>query len=319
MNTRLIFPDVIKFFAIFFVTCGHCSQSIAGQPWTNMLGGTEWEIAFLMPLFMMMSGWFLNIEKIRETPLLDYIITKFSRLMIPSFTWSLLTCLIFLQYPRIHIVSAYWYLCALYVSLCIIAAVSKVIKSNTLCIIVSISFVMLCPFMWYSKINFMLPFVWAGYGAKHLLSSRLNKHAFFFCTMTAIVTSLFWNKDFSIYISPWDILNLSDRDIYIYIYRFVTGFSISTVFIFLFQRFERAKIVRYLAKYGKYSLVIYTSSMLLNRLFNDLLNLINWHNNTYGIIDFLSIFITIIIVWTTILFADLCKKNKYATILFLGE
>lgn len=59
--------------------------------------------------------------------------------------------------------------------------------------------------------------------------------------------------------------------------------------------------------------------MLLNRLINDLLDLINWHNNTYGIIDFLSVFITIIIVWTTILFADLCKKNKYATILFLGE
>lgn len=37
----------------------------------------------------------------------------------------------------------------------------------------------------------------------------------FFCTMTSIVTSLFWNKDFSIYLSPWDILNLSDRNIYI--------------------------------------------------------------------------------------------------------
>ena len=37
----------------------------------------------------------------------------------------------------------------------------------------------------------------------------------FFCTMTSIVTSLFWNKDFSIYLSPWDILNLSDGNIYI--------------------------------------------------------------------------------------------------------
>lgn len=317
MNKRLIFPDAIKFFAIFFVTCGHCAQSIAGQSWTNLLRGTEWQIAFLMPLFMMMSGWFLNIEKIRETPILAYVIAKFNRLMIPSITWSLLTCLIYLQYPRILFVTAYWYLCALFVSLCIIAAVSKVIKSNTLCIIVSITFVMLCPFMWYSKINFMLPFVWAGYGAKHLLSSKFRKHTVIFCAIIAIVTSLFWNKDFSIYISPWNILNLSDHDIYIY--RFITGFSISTVFIFLFQRFERTSIVEYLAKYGKYTLVIYTSSMLLNRLLNDLLNLINWHNNTYGIIELLSIFATIIIVWTSILFAVLCKKNKYATILFLGD
>ena len=85
-----------------------------------------------------------------------------------------------LYFPSIP---AHSYCICILVSLCIIcfliAAVSKVIKSNTLCIIVSISFVMLCPFMWHSKINFMLPFVWAGYGAKHLHSSRLNKHAFF--------------------------------------------------------------------------------------------------------------------------------------------
>lgn len=54
----LKYPDACKFVAIFIVTCSHSAQAIQGGIWTNFFGGRAIDIAFNMPLFMLMSGWF---------------------------------------------------------------------------------------------------------------------------------------------------------------------------------------------------------------------------------------------------------------------
>lgn len=82
---RLTYPDICKFFAIFLVTWSHCAQCISGETWTNFIGGHQIDIAFNMPLFMIMSGWFINLEKTRNTPTLIFIKAKFRRLLVPSF------------------------------------------------------------------------------------------------------------------------------------------------------------------------------------------------------------------------------------------
>lgn len=72
MGQRLYYPDICKFLAIFFVTCAHSAQAISGQIWTQFLGGRSLDIAFEMPLFMLMSGWFINIAAIREGSFLHF-------------------------------------------------------------------------------------------------------------------------------------------------------------------------------------------------------------------------------------------------------
>jgi fucose 4-O-acetylase-like acetyltransferase len=66
---RLSYPDICKFLAVFIVTWSHCAQRVSGMIWTNFWGGLQFDIAFTMPLFMLMSGWFINPDKMRKVKL----------------------------------------------------------------------------------------------------------------------------------------------------------------------------------------------------------------------------------------------------------
>ena len=103
----------------------------------------------------------------------------------------------------------------------------------------------------------------------------------------------------------------------IYLYRFVIGLSLSSVIIFLVKKNETKLSV--FAKYGQYSLVVYTGSFVLNGLMALLLNHIGFHTNQMFIIDILSILLCIIIFIIIVVFGNLCRKNKITKLLFLGE
>lgn len=85
MKQRILYWDVIKFFAIFLVVYGHAIQNL------NPVGRTLWDsfmetniLTFHMPLFMIVSGYFarsLFKKDIKET-----VKNKFVQLVIPSVT-----------------------------------------------------------------------------------------------------------------------------------------------------------------------------------------------------------------------------------------
>jgi hypothetical protein len=74
----------VKTVAIYLVTCAHCAQCLVGSVWTDFLGGKGLDIAIEMPLFMLMSGWFISLDKMRQTPLLTYVGGRFRRLVVPA-------------------------------------------------------------------------------------------------------------------------------------------------------------------------------------------------------------------------------------------
>lgn len=158
---RLSYPDICKCFAIFMATWRHCAQYVSGISFSNFLGGNAYDLAFSMPLFFLISGWFINIEKIRQTKLLDFIWNKFKRLIIPMASWYVL--LLIVMRPGTSVLSFYWYLSALFASMVIIACFAKLIRKDWLCILVSVLFVILCPKTDYCHLNFMFPFLWGGY------------------------------------------------------------------------------------------------------------------------------------------------------------
>lgn len=319
MNSkRLSYPDICKFIAIFLVTWSHCAQCISGETWTNFLGGGTLDIAINMPLFMLMSGWFINPDKIRESKVMDFIGAKFKRLMIPSITWYLVSSLFLLQLPGFGILTFYWYLNALFVCLCVIMLSTKVFKNNIVCCTTSIFVVLLSPYSDISNINFMMPFLWAGYGLRKILRTKFAIPIVIGCTLLGSVMCLYWNPAYTVYVCPFISLNLNYDMIMVYIYRFSIGFTISSVIIFLIMKTENS-IIGKLAPLGSYSLVIYTSSLALLGPISICLSIIDFNTNAYGLIDVLSLCLCLIIIFATIKFCDFCRKNRMLSFFFLGE
>ena len=70
---RIAYLDFIKILAMFIVTIEHCAQSLSIQMFPEKIIPNDFFIATHMPLFMIASGFVLNFDKIRATPLKEYI------------------------------------------------------------------------------------------------------------------------------------------------------------------------------------------------------------------------------------------------------
>jgi hypothetical protein len=101
-------------------------------------------------------------------------------------------------------------------------------------------------------------------------------------------------------------------------FRFIIGFTLSAVIIYLIFKTEKTWI-SHLSQFGSYSLVIYTSSLVLLAFFLRVFDYFNIHTNRYFIIDVLSLLLCTFIIFIAIKFADLCRKKKILQLLFLGE
>ena len=78
-NKRLNYIDFAKVFAMFIVTIGHCAQSISGCTFPNLIITKDLFISIHMPIFMIASGFVLNLDKIRAEKTSNFIISKFKR------------------------------------------------------------------------------------------------------------------------------------------------------------------------------------------------------------------------------------------------
>lgn len=321
MKIRYAYPDFLKIFAIFVVTYSHCAQALQGSIWTNLLGGTELDLAFTMPLFMILSGWFLNFDKMRGQKAKDYISTKFKRLMVPALVWYVVFCVFTHSKPHSFAASLsyYWYLSALFACLCIIFFTCRLIKNNAVCAVVSIGLVLCCPYSDYSHINFMMPFLWAGYVSRKALHGKHATLLVIICCIAAIAVMPFWCKERTVYICPLNSAYITWQMAATYIYRFAIGYCISIPIIYLAMRFDKSRLVANLSKWGGYTLVVYTMSFVINGDIGKALHHLGFHVSQYGIIDLLAIVLALAIIFISIKFANICRKNKYSSLLFLGE
>ena len=328
MNQRLLYPDICKFIAIFIVTWSHCAQCISNETYTNLWGGTELDIAFNMPLFRIISGWFINLDKYRKTNILTFIISKFKRLLVPSIIWFVIYAILFGVIPDLTLagcywyikgmVNYYWYLNALFVCLCIIFLSAHFLKNDTMCILVSTIGVLLCPLSEISNINFMFPFIWTGYLLRIILNSNYKNYFIMICTVMGVALCPFWNASYTVYESPFQPLQLSISMCISYVYRFVIGFSISSVIISLIIHYEKSNLKR-LAVWGKDTLAIYTVSILILCFISKILSIAKLSTNHMGVLDLLSFFLCLFIVASIIAFCRLCRRHKWSQSILLGE
>lgn len=320
-NRRLAYPDICKVIAIFIVVSSHCAQIVSGQTWNNFLGGSGIDVAFNMPLFMIISGWFIDVKKLRGTEIVDYILLKYKRLIIPAISWQIVFMLLFYhEIPSVFSVAwFYWYLTALFISLCVIIVFAKVIKNNVLCIILSTAIVVLFPFSYFVNINFMFPFLWTGYGLKKLYDKSFAKYWALFFALVSVPLLFFWNVKYSVYLAPFKSLYLDDTMVYAFIYRFLIGFCLSATLIYLIYVFEKHQIVSWMAKYGKYTLIIYTFSFIINAGFVKLFRFIGFHINEYIVIDVLAVLLSLVVCVCSIHVYKVMFRYTFLRVLFLGE
>lgn len=321
-TSRLAYPDICKLVAMFAITCGHCAQCISGQNWTHFLGGSGLVHAFSMPMFFLISGWFINPEKLRKSKLWDYIVSKFKRLIIPAYVWSAIFCVATLYIPSIyHIVFFNWYLKALFVCLCILIISVKLIKNDILCAFLSIGAVLLYPLTDINNVNFMFPFIWGGYFLRKRIErdKTYNIVTIIVLLIIGVLMMFDWTPEKTVYVSPFKILSVNFEMIYIYLYRFIIGFSLSTVLIYAIMRNANSPLLLPLAKYGSCTLVMYLFSFVFNGVLTKILDIINLHTNQNIVLDILSILTSIIIIILSVLISKLCRKNKWSRLLLLGE
>ena len=162
-KARLNYADFCKLFAMFIVTWEHCSQCISGDTFPYMFGRQGISIAFNMPLFMIVSGMFIDPRKIVGVPICSYLLNKFQRLVVPAVVWYFLCCILTVHMPHIErIFSYYWFLSSMFVSYALILLICKLTKGNPVGIFLSILIVILIPYSSILKVNFMYPMMWGG-------------------------------------------------------------------------------------------------------------------------------------------------------------
>lgn len=322
IKSRILYPDVCKFIAMFAVTMGHCSQAISGEQYSNIFGGTGLLVAFHMPLFMLLSGWFLNFDKIRETGVWPFLKSKALRLMLPSLAWCLIYNALSFRLPSVHtLLFFYWFLTALFLCQVIILLVAKLIKNNTLACVACVLFSLLLFQEDLSRVNFMMPFIIIGYSIRKVVENRKYTNPIFWISLViSIALSFYWSNEYTVYEQPFIFTEINKMMCLSFFYRLAIGTSISLFTICLtVQMSNSCSIYKALANLGNMTLVMYTFSFVLNAIFSKILTHFNCLTNEYLVIDLLSICLTAVICVLTYLLVSVCRKNKIMNLILCGE
>ena len=138
------------------------------------------------------------------------------------------------------------------------------------------------------------------------------------CFISSILLGIFWNPSYTVYISPYVPSHLNLHMFFTCIYRFIIGFVISSVIIYIIKKYEQT-FIKQLAEFGQFSLVIYTASIAILKILSLILFKYNLHNNQSIELEILSLITCIVIVYICIIIGNICRKNKWTKTLFLGE
>lgn len=321
-NRRLTYLDFCKFFAMLMVTWGHCAQSISGETFPCFLGGGGKLIAFHMPLFFIVSGYLMNTDKIRNKPFLKFIQEKSQRLIVPAVCWYLILSITSLHMPKLlGTVTFYWYLTALFICNIIIWFAVKCCKHRGAVATIAIAFVLLCPGMDFVNINFMMPFLWFGIWIRY--SDVLNKRysQIFFIASVVIGMALYqiWNENFTVYKAPFIIDAIDTEMCFKYIVRFAIGVSLSFAVMWIGKRFQNNRFISLPAQLGKYTLLAYTFSFVLNNFMSYFLRKAGLNTSEPLILEVTSLLWAITIYFLTVKLYNVLSRYKFTRFLLLGE
>lgn len=318
-NKRILYFDVLKFFAIWLVVLGHYLQEIdcgCVGSYTNQVIYT-----FHMPLFIMISGFFAQKG---EPSFRNLIIKKTTTLLLPVIIWtaiivvySLLSCKDSMRI-QIEIKGNSWYLKVLFLCLLYQWLSRRFISIDWIAAICSIILLFVLPFGSIFQFNFMYSFFWMGY----FIGKNKNwifGHTFLGLYLTGVCFLL---GLFFMFLNNWNItkliidFNCWKYTSYLIAVKYYLGFCGSMFFIFLFKEIADRKNCSIVAGWGSYTLGIYVmQTFIIQYLFVD------YFHFSYGVIQnyFIAILLSCITCFICILSIRLLSKYPILDLFLFGN
>ena len=304
-SKRLEYLDFCKVLAMFMVTMAHCAQRLSGEQFPSLFVSKDSFISVNMAIFMIASGFVMNIDKMKSITTKDYILSKVCRLLVPMTVWFLVICIVSKQLILSHYWSYYWYLSAMFLCLSFVKLLTNMISNLYGVCLMSVIVLSLIPLIEFERSCYMIPFLWVGY----LLRFCIHRIGWFLVIILIMVYILLY--------SYWEV---DTHSVFSLIFRFLIGSVGGVAFISLSRLLIRCYGFRWialLANFGRYTLVFYTMSFVLNAI----LERVMWHCNyitTPGYLDLASFVMTILMMVVMYYFQVLVEKNKYLCLFLLG-
>ena len=318
---RMDYIDFCKVFAMFMVTMAHCAQCLSGEQFPSLLVSKDSFISVNMAIFMIASGFVMNIDKMRSTKIGAYVLSKTFRLLIPMTTWYLICSFITKHFSLSQYWSFYWYLSALFLCLLTVKLLAYINSNTNGLFLLSVLFLSLIPLIEFERSCYMIPFLWVGYALRSFID-RIGIPCLIFLIIFYSILYYFWDVSYSIYLSPFHIWEVNVQSLFAFLYRF----SIGTVGGVAFISFIRILMVnknliwmKYISQYGSYTLVFYTMSFILNAILARIIWHFNFNITTPGLLDLLSFVISLLMMVLMYYFQIVVAKNKFMSAIFLGK
>lgn len=320
-RVRNTYFDILKGIAIFIVVLGHCLQTFYPN-WTEA-AISKVIVAFHMPLFMLVSGYFFY-PSVLKTDSISFIKKRFIHLYLPSLVWGAFSCLLIgggkmlgnktfeIAYFLSLLFTGMWYLTLLFL-LQVVGAVIEHFASKFKYIV----------WLLFYLIVYMAPDFWMGHELKFLtpyfiLAIALRKYDWAKCPLWVGLLSLmifvavmqFYTFEHSLYKMTDDVFTVKYHQFAII--RFIAGLSGSVFVMWLTTYIQRIKqIIKPLAYIGMTTLPIYVlhqKFLMVNNVFC---------METTNVIVLLLFAIMDVVL--SILTYKMLSKNKYLHLFLFGK
>ena len=291
-SKRIVYIDVVKFFAIWMVCAGHSYPMIDMSHHPILY---NWIYSFHMPLFMLLCGFF-SLSSF-DRPFVIFLKQKIKQLLFPVITISLLTILVCILMKvsninmiiRNEIIGGMWFLRTLFFCLVYTYIVKRLGCHDFIAAVGSIALALIVPHGYFLQFNWMLIFFWTGYFLKYSMERYIKYQAvvsvvslfvFFLLGVHEVPKVLTYHV---LFFTPWQLC-----------LQFITGLSGSlsligcTYYLCKWVGNDNV-IIKKMAEIGTYTLGIYgLQSIILQRVFVSYI-----HFNTLAIPYYITDFVII--------------------------
>lgn len=324
---RIQYLDLVKFFTIYLVIMGHVTPAMV-DGWTTGKRLIDFIYSFHMPLFMMLSGYFISSKTLSKT-VPDFLLTKAQQLLLPAITCTAI-CMLYLFIVREHvdvrseIIGNSWFLKTLFVFYVLFYLIKKIPMNDWVLLVVSCGLLFVIPHATTLQVNLLFPYFWGGYLLrKYQVLEKVSfkwKYAVFFVAAFAGCYSLQRYLGVPNYIginidclqSQWHFILL----------RYMVAFSGSMATITLLSLLykycsKKGSMISDIAKYGQRTLGVYViQNIIVENIFRDTLA---WYVGNEWVLDL------VVAPLLSLAFLALClilikgiSKNKMLDIIFFG-
>ena len=323
---RIAYLDTVKLLTIFLVILGHVTQMMV-HGW--VVGEHLWKpiYSFHMPLFMLVSGYFVS-DRMLNCTLGKMIIVKAKQLLLPVFTCTIVCCIyLFLVRESVNyrdeIIGNSWFLKVLFVFYVLFWLLKRTKQNDWILFVLSCLFLFFVPKGSTLQINLLWPYFFVGYLLKkyQVLDKMIGKWqtVVIFLLLYSFTYALQWNLKIPniITINHDNLYNLWYLILFRYFVAFCGAMSVILLVAWVYERWPKASVLNRISSYGKYTLGIYVLQTLL--IINIFPDTFAWYVESKWLLDIfvspmLSFGFLMFCIWLIILFS----KRRMLDLLFFG-